>query len=293
MARREVDDSYTNGSVVEVVSMEEGSKMDKEQQVHDDHQNPQAPDGGDDDGDVVVFGMPMSFTFLQMLLAEFLGTFFLMFAGLGAITVEEKKGAVTFPGVAVAWGAAVMAMVYAVGHVSGAHLNPAVTLGFAVAGRFPWRRAPAYALAQTVAATAASVVLRLMFGGRHAPVPATLPGGAHAQSLVVEFVITFYLMFVIMAVATDDQAVGHMAGVAVGGTIMLNVLFAGPVSGASMNPARSIGPALVGSKYTALWVYILGPFAGAAAGAWAYSLIRLTSDRPLHEVTKGGTDRTD
>uniref|UniRef100_A0A0E0AAS4 Aquaporin n=1 Tax=Oryza glumipatula TaxID=40148 RepID=A0A0E0AAS4_9ORYZ len=275
MARREVDDSYTNGSVVEVVSMEEGSKMDKE----DDHQNPQAPDGGDDDGDVVVCGMPMSFTFLQMLLAEFLATFFLMFAGLGAITVEEKKGAVTFPGVAVAWGAAVMAMVYAVGHVSGAHLNPAVTLGFAVAGRFPWRRAPAYALAQTAAATAASVVLRLMFGGRHAPVPATLPGGAHAQSLVIEFVITFYLMFVIMAVATDDQAVGHMAGVAVGGTIMLNVLFAGPVSGASMNPARSIGPALVGSKYTALWVYILGPFAGAAAGAWAYSLIRLTGDR--------------
>ncbi|BAS98200.1 aquaporin NIP1-4 [Oryza sativa Japonica Group] len=271
MARREVDDSYTNGSVVEVVSIEEGSKMDKE----DDHQNPQAPDGGD----VVVCGMPMSFTFLQMLLAEFLATFFLMFAGLGAITVEEKKGAVTFPGVAVAWGAAVMAMVYAVGHVSGAHLNPAVTLGFAVAGRFPWRRAPAYALAQTAAATAASVVLRLMFGGRHAPVPATLPGGAHAQSLVIEFVITFYLMFVIMAVATDDQAVGHMAGVAVGGTIMLNVLFAGPVSGASMNPARSIGPALVGSKYTALWVYILGPFAGAAAGAWAYSLIRLTGDR--------------
>lgn len=141
------------------------------------------------------------------LLAEFLATFFLMFTGLGAITVEEKKGAVTFPGVAVAWGAAVMAMVYAVGHVSGAHLNPAVTLGFAVAGRFPWRRAPAYALAQTAAATAASVVLRLMFGGRHAPVPATLPGGANAQSLVIEFVITFYLMFVIMAVATDDQAV--------------------------------------------------------------------------------------
>ncbi|EAZ37318.1 hypothetical protein OsJ_21658 [Oryza sativa Japonica Group] len=266
MARREVDDSYTNGSVVEVVSIEEGSKMDKE----DDHQNPQAPDGGD----VVVCGMPMSFTFLQMLLAEFLATFFLMFAGLGAITVEEKKGAVTFPGVAVAWGAAVMAMVYAVGHVSGAHLNPAVTLGFAVAGRFPWRRAPAYALAQTAAATAASVVLRLMFGGRHAPVPDTLPGGAHAQSLVIEFVITFYLMFVIMAVATDDQAVGHMAGVAVG-----EPSCSMPVSGASMNPARSIGPALVGSKYTALWVYILGPFAGAAAGAWAYSLIRLTGDR--------------
>ncbi|KAF0904487.1 hypothetical protein E2562_035000 [Oryza meyeriana var. granulata] len=252
MARRE-DDSYTNGSVVEVMSMEEGSKKGKEQ-----------------------------------LLAEFLGTYFLMFAGLGAITVEQKKGKVTFPGVAVVWGTVVMVLVYAVGHISGAHFNPAVTVGFAVAGRFPWRRAPAYVLAQTVAATAASLMLRLMFGGRHEPVPATLPGGSDVQSLVVEFIITFYLMFVIMAVATDDRAVGHMAGVAVGGTIMLNVLFAGQVSGASMNPARSIGPALVGSKYTALWVYILGPFAGAAAGAWAYNLVRLTG-----EVTKGGTDRTD
>uniref|UniRef100_A0A0D9WR46 Aquaporin n=1 Tax=Leersia perrieri TaxID=77586 RepID=A0A0D9WR46_9ORYZ len=253
MARRE-DDSYTNGSVVEVVSMsmEEGSKKDKteQQQVHDDHN-----DGNDD---VVVCGMPVSATFLKMLLAEFLATYFLMFAGLGVITVEQKKGgAVTFPGVAVVWGMAVMVLVYAVGHISGAHLNPAVTLGFAVAGRFPWRRAPAYALTQTVAATAASLMLRLMFGGRHEPVPAALPGGSDVQSLVVEFVVTFYLMFVIMA-----------------------------VSGASMNPARSIGPALLGSKYTALWVYILGPFAGAAAGAWAYNLVRLTGG----EVAKKGGD---
>ncbi|XP_040381107.1 aquaporin NIP1-4-like [Oryza brachyantha] len=287
--RRREDDSYTNGSVsvVEVVSMEEGRNKDKEQ-VQDDH-HLQADD--DDDGDVVVCGVPVEVTFLQMLLAEFLGTYFLMFAGLGAITVEQKKGAVTLPGVAVVWGTVVMAMVYAVGHISGAHLNPAVTVGFAVAGRFPWRQTPAYVLAQTVAATAASLALRLMFGGRHAPVPATLPAGTDVQSLAVEFVITFYLMFVIMAVATDDRAVGHMAGVAVGGTIMLNVLFAGPVSGASMNPARSVGPALVGSKYTALWVYILGPFAGAAAGARAYNFVRLTGDSE-GEVTKGGAGRT-
>ncbi|RLM56366.1 aquaporin NIP1-4-like [Panicum miliaceum] len=149
---------------------------------------------------------------------------------------------------------------------------------------------PAYMVVQTVAATAASLMLRLMFGGRHEAAPVTVPAGSNMQSLGLEFIITFYLMFVIMAVATDDRAVGQMAGLAVGGTIMLNALFAGPVSGASMNPARSIGPALVGSKYKALWVYIFGPFAGAAAGAWAYNLVRRT-DRTLGEITKSATSR--
>uniref|UniRef100_A0A804R1F3 Aquaporin NIP1-1 n=2 Tax=Zea mays TaxID=4577 RepID=A0A804R1F3_MAIZE len=145
-------------------------------------------------------------------------------------------------------------------------------------------------LVQTVAATMASLVLRLMFGRQHelASVTVPAPGGSIFQSLVLEFIITFYLMFVVMAVATDDRAVGQMAGLAVGGTIMLNALFAGPVSGASMNPARSIGPALVSNKFRALWVYIFGPFAGAAAGAWAYNLIRHT-DKTLAEVTKSAS----
>ncbi|XP_062232786.1 aquaporin NIP1-4-like [Phragmites australis] len=273
MARRE-DDSHTNGSVFEA-SVEEGRKDKAE--VYDDHQ----PEAHED----AVCGMPASVSFLQQLLAEFFATFFLIFAGCGVITVNQKNGMATFVGVAVVWGMVVMAMIYAVGHVSGAHINPAVTLGFAVSGRFPWRKVPAYMLVQTVAATVASLMLRLMFGGSHEPAPVNLPGGSNIQSLVLEFIITFYLMFVVMAVATDDRAVGQMAGLAVGGTIMLNVLFAGPVSSASMNPARSIGPALVGSKYKSLWVYIFGPFAGAAAAAWAYGLIRPT-DKTLGELTK-------
>ncbi|KAK3130622.1 hypothetical protein QOZ80_6BG0495820 [Eleusine coracana subsp. coracana] len=278
MARRE-DDSYTNGSVFEA-SVEDGRKDTPE--VH--HADVQ-PDERPADDDAVLCGMPMSVAFVQQLLAEFLATFFLIFAGCGVIALNQKNGMATFMGIAVVWGMAVMALIYAVGHVSGAHINPAVTVGFAVSGRFPWRKVPAYMVVQTVAATFASLMLRLMFGGSHEPVPVSLPAGSNIQSLVLEFIITFYLMFVIMAVATDHRAIGQMAGLAVGGTIMLNALFAGPVSGASMNPARSIGPALVGSKYRSLWVYIFGPFAGAAAGARAYDLLRHT-DKSLGDITK-------
>ncbi|XP_025813543.1 aquaporin NIP1-4-like, partial [Panicum hallii] len=282
MARRE-DDSYTNGSVFEEASVEEGRK-DKSEAYAEDVDGQQSGEAGD-----ALCGVPASVAFIQQLIAEFLATFFLIFAGCGVITVNEKNGMATFPGVAVVWGMTVMAMIYAVGHVSGAHINPAVSVGFAISGRFPWKKVPAYMVVQTVAATAASLMLRLMFGGRHEAAPVTVPAGSNnMQSLVLEFIITFYLMFVIMAVATDDRAVGQMAGLAVGGTIMLNALFAGPVSGASMNPARSIGPALVGSKYKALWVYIFGPFAGAAAGAWAYNLVRRT-DRTLGEITKSAS----
>ncbi|CAN6221100.1 unnamed protein product [Urochloa humidicola] len=282
MARRE-DDSYTNGSVFEV-SVEDGRK-DKSEAFADTagelHRN---EDATADSGGDAICGLPASVPFIQQLIAEFFATFFLIFAGCGVITVNDKNGMATFPGVAVVWGMTVMAMIYAVGHVSGAHINPAVTVGFAISGRFPWRKVPAYIVVQTVAATLASLVLRLMFGW-HATAAVTAPnGGSSGQSLVLEFFITFYLMFVIMAVATDDRAVGQIAGLAVGGTIMLNALFAGPVSGASMNPARSIGPALVDNKYKALWVYIFGPFTGAAAGAWAYNLIRHT-DKTLGEIT--------
>ncbi|XP_066372791.1 aquaporin NIP1-4-like [Miscanthus floridulus] len=281
MARRE-DDSYTNGSVFEA-SVEEGRK-DKSEAYAIDEPQPAAEAEADDDA---LCGMSASVSFIQQLIAEFFATFFLIFAGCGVITVDDMNSKATFPGIAVVWGMTVMAMIYAVGHVSGAHINPAVTVGFAISGRFPWRKVPAYMLVQTVAATMASLVLRLMFGEQHlrASVTVHAHGGSNIQSLVLEFFITFYLMFVVMAVATDDRAVGQMAGLAVGGTIILNALFAGPVSGASMNPARSIGPALVGNKYRSLWVYIFGPFAGAAAGAWAYNLIRRT-DKTLAEVTK-------
>jgi len=176
-------------------------------------------------------------------------------------------------------------MVYAVGHISGAHLNPAVTLAFATCGRFPWRQLPAYVLAQMLGSTLAAGTLRLMFGGRHEHFPGTLPTGSDVQSLVIEIITTFYLMFVISGVATDNRAIGELAGLAVGATILLNVLIAGPVSGASMNPARSVGPALVSGQYRSIWVYLVGPVAGAVAGAWAYNLIRFTN-KPLRELTK-------
>jgi aquaporin NIP len=142
------------------------------------------------------------------IIAEIFGTYFLMFAGCGAVTINaSKNGQITFPGVAIVWGLAVMVMVYAVGHISGAHFNPAVTFAFATSGRFPWRQLPAYVLAQMLGAVLASGTLRLMFGGRHEHFPGTLPTGSDVQSLVIEIITTFYLMFVISGVATDNRAV--------------------------------------------------------------------------------------
>jgi len=228
----------------------------------------------------------ISIPFVQKIIAEIFGTYFLMFAGCGAVTINaSKNGAITFPGVAIVWGLAVMVMVYAVGHISGAHFNPAVTFAFATCGRFPWRQLPAYVLAQMLGSTLAAGTLRLMFGGRHEHFPGTLPTGSDVQSLVIEIITTFYLMFVISGVATDNRAIGELAGLAVGATILLNVLIAGPVSGASMNPARSVGPALVSGQYRSIWVYLVGPVVGAVAGAWAYNLIRFTN-KPLREITK-------
>ncbi|RCV04739.1 hypothetical protein SEVIR_1G025500v4 [Setaria viridis] len=228
----------------------------------------------------------LSVPFIQKIIAEIFGTYFLIFAGCGAVTINaSRNGQITFPGVAIVWGLAVMVMVYAVGHISGAHFNPAVTFAFATCGRFPWRQLPAYVLAQMLGATLASGTLRLMFGGRHEHFPGTLPTGSDVQSLVLEIITTFYLMFVISGVATDNRAIGELAGLAVGATILLNVLIAGPVSGASMNPARSVGPALVSGQYRSIWVYVVGPVVGAVAGAWAYNLIRFTN-KPLREITK-------
>ncbi|XP_037442967.1 aquaporin NIP1-3-like isoform X2 [Triticum dicoccoides] len=228
-------------------------------------------------------------TFVSKVLAEILGTYLLIFAGCAAVAVNQRTaGTVTFPGVCVTWGLAVMVMVYSVGHISGAHLNPAVTLAFATCGRFPWRQVPAYAAAQVVGSTLASLTLRLLFGGEPEHFFGTVPSGSDVQSLVLEFIITFYLMFVISGVATDNRAIGELAGLAVGATVLLNVLFAGPISGASMNPARTIGPAMVAGRYTGIWVYIVGPVGGAVAGAWAYNLIRFTN-KPLREITRTGS----
>jgi aquaporin NIP len=212
-------------------------------------------------------------TLARLLAAEFVGTFALVFAGCGAIMVDAKTGQLGHIGVAISFGLVIMVMIYAVGHISGAHFNPAVTFAFAVTRHFPWSRAAAYWAVQIVAALTAAAVLRGSLGNI-AHVGATLPSGTQAQSFLWELVLTFFLMFVIMAVATDTRAVGEAAAIAVGGTVGLDAMFGGPISGASMNPARSIGPAVVSGDLHALWLYIVAPVVGAAVAALAYQLIR-------------------
>jgi MIP family channel proteins len=166
-----------------------------------------------------------------------------------------------------------MAGIYAVGHISGAHFNPAVTLAFVLTRHFPPARAVGYWCAQVLAAVAAAAVLRGSLGDI-AHVGATLPSGSETQAFLWELIMTAFLLFVIMAVATDTRAVGEAAAIAIGGTIGLEAMFGGPISGASMNPARSLGPALVSGDLHALWIYIVAPVAGAAIGAVAYQLVR-------------------
>jgi aquaporin Z len=199
----------------------------------------------------------------RKLLAEFLGTFALVFAGTGAIVIDQvTRGGVTHAGVALTFGLVVLAMIYAFGDVSGAHLNPAVTTAFAVAQRLSWREVPGYVLAQLAGAFAASGLLRLLFPGDE-KLGATLPNGSPWQSLALEVVLTFLLMLVILSVSTGAKEKGITAGIAIGAVIGLEAMFAGPICGASMNPARSLAPALVSGHLEHLWVYLLAPLAGA------------------------------
>lgn len=211
--------------------------------------------------------------------AEVIGTFALVFAGCGAIMVEHlSSGAIGHAGVGATFGLVIMVMIYAVGHISGAHFNPAVTVAFACMGRFPWRQVPAYVLGQTGAALAAAALLYAVLGPV-ADLGATAPSGSVVQSLVFEVVLTFFLMFVITSVATDARAVGHMAGWAIGGTVALAAIMGGPISGASMNPARSLGPALMtGGDVAHVWIYLIAPMLGAIAGGLAYQAIRCSDD---------------
>jgi aquaporin NIP len=214
----------------------------------------------------------------RALVAEAIGTFALVFAGAGAVMVDAKTHQLGHVGVAITFGLVIMAMIYAVGHVSGAHFNGAVTFAFALTRHFPWRRAAGYWVAQATGALVAAALLRGSLGSI-AHVGATLPAGSQGQSFLWELVMSAFLMFVILAVATDTRAVGEAAAIAIGGTIGLDAMFGGPISGASMNPMRSLGPALVSGDLHALWLYLVAPVAGASIGGLAYQFVR--GEHPL------------
>jgi aquaporin NIP len=200
---------------------------------------------------------------VKKLAAEAFGTFALVFAGTGAIVINETSGgAVTHVGIALTFGLIVLAMIYAVGDVSGAHLNPAVSLGFWAARRFPARALPGYLVSQMIGALLVSLTLRFLFP-KSALLGATLPAGTPVQSFVLELILTALLMFVILNVSTGAKEKGIMAGVAVGAVIGLEAMFAGPICGASMNPARSLAPAIVSGHLEHLWVYLVAPVVGA------------------------------
>lgn len=199
------------------------------------------------------------------LLGEFLGTFFLVFAGTGAIVINDvSHGAITHPGIALTFGLVVMAMIHAFGDVSGAHLNPAVTIGFCRAGVFDRSLLVPYILTQCVGALAASFLLRVMFPD-HPTLGGTNPAGSWDQSFLLEFILTAALMLVILAVATGPREKGLLASVAIGGTVALEAMFAGPICGASMNPARSLGPAVASGRLGSLWIYLVATTLGAIA----------------------------
>jgi MIP family channel proteins len=207
--------------------------------------------------------------------AEALAAFALVFAGCGAIVADARyEGALGTVGIALVFGLIIMVMVYATGHLSGAHINPAVTVAFTVTRHFPGRDAVAYIAAQSLGATAGALLLLAVWTDKPASLGATLPTVGTGSALVYEIVLTAFLMFVIMAVATDTRAVGAAAAIAIGGTVGLDALFGGPVTGASMNPARSLGPAVAAGEWTDAWIYLVGPMLGAAVGAFAYQLVR-------------------
>jgi len=211
---------------------------------------------------------------VKKLAAEFIGTFSLVFAGTGAIVIDQTtSGAVTHVGIALTFGLVVLAMIYTVGDISGAHLNPAVSLGFFAARRFPLRRAIPYIASQCGGALAASGALRFLFP-QNEMLGTAVPAGSAIQSFVLELILTATLMFVILGVSTGAAEKGITAGIVVGAVIGLEAMFAGPICGASMNPARSLGPAVISGHFQHVWIYLLAPVTGAYIGVLGCRCVR-------------------
>ncbi len=220
--------------------------------------------------------------------AELLGTFVLLVCGCGAVVVNEvtaaanTPGVVTHPGVALVWGLVVLALIYALGDLSGCHINPAVTLGFAVARRFPWKEVVPYIAAQVLGALAASLFLKLLFP-TNVKLGATLPAGDVWQSFALEVFLTWFLMLAVLGVSTGAKEKGITAGIAVGAIIGLEAMFAGPICGASMNPARSLAPAVMSGNTGTVWIYLLAPTVGAMLAVPTFRLINPTREDRVQE----------
>ena len=198
----------------------------------------------------------------RKLTAEFIGTFALVFCGTGAIIIDQQTNAVSHIGIAITFGLVVMSMIYAIGDISGAHINPAVTLGFAAAKRFPVKNIAPYLGAQLAGGLVASLLLKALFPDSQT-LGITQPAGSCMQSFILEALLAFFLMFVILNVTNGSKEQGLFAGSAIGSVILLEAMFAGPITGASMNPARSIAPAIISGHFENLWIYIAAPVCGA------------------------------
>lgn len=212
-------------------------------------------------------------TLLRRAVAEMVGTYALVTAGCGAIMVNSQTGSLGHVGVALTFGLIILAMIAALGHISGAHFNPSVTIAFALTRHFPWRDVVWYVSGQMLGAVLGAITLRLLFGDI-AHLGATMPAGSVWQSFGLEILLTAMLMLVIISVATDTRAVGTPAAIAIGFTVALDALWGGPISGASMNPARSLAPALVAGLWNDQWIYVVAPVIGAGIGAVLYQFLR-------------------
>lgn len=208
--------------------------------------------------------------------AEIIGTFGMIFCGTGAMTINEvTSGSISHVGVAITWGLIVMAMIYAFGEISGAHFNPAVSIGFAVAKKFPWKEVPKYFIAQSIGAILASALLYYLFpNSAHLGETTPALGYSPIKAAILEFILTYILMIVIITVSTGSKEIGNIAAIAVGSVILLEAMFAGPITKASMNPIRSIAPALFTGNFQFLWLYILAPVLGAISAILSHRLLK-------------------